>query len=265
MATTPLQISRKTWAAVEQMATGAIQAGAAPGRESGRGGAEGVILIRNDTGAKLDYRGIVGLKDIVTKPPEPGWEFSLQYIAVKPDPDKYAFAVAMEDISEGAAGFALAFGIHAVRVDMKNGNHQYAKAIKDQTAHLESCEAGPVRILWRAAASGECDALVQFPAPPPPPQLIPVILSKTGGDAGDKNSSCTFTYNVKAFPDDSGAETLASGLNPAASPSKYRRPSIGKMREADFGIAAFDKNGKAFIVWCNEVLVLKSCDDDTEN
>jgi len=162
MSTAPLEISRKTWAAVEQMAVGAIQAGAAPGG-SGRGGAEGVILIRNDTGAKLEYRGIVGLQDIVTKPPAAGWEFSLQYIAVKPDPARYAFAIAMEEISAGAAGFALAFGIHSAKVEMKDGGHQYAEPVKDQTARLASCDSGPARILFKSGSNGTVDALVLFP------------------------------------------------------------------------------------------------------
>jgi hypothetical protein len=84
-------------------------------------------------------------------------------------------------------------------------------------------------------------------------------MKKTGGDAGDHKTKCSFTYTVKAFPEESGAADLETGFDPTKDPSKFQRPEIGKMKEADFGLAGFDKDGKVMIAWCNEVIEAKAC------
>ncbi len=128
-----LGISRTTWGALAQMVGGGRSAGS-PAGGGGRGGAtDSMILIRNDTGAKLSRGHIVGLDGVVNTPDSNAkdWDFYRYHKAVKPDPAKFTFAVAIEEIENGKAGYALLSGVHRIKVDVKNKDHVFARPIID--------------------------------------------------------------------------------------------------------------------------------------
>lgn len=400
MAGQPIAISRSTWAAVEHLVAGA-NAGSSTGT-SGRGGAtDAMILVKNETGGELKPGSIIGLDGLNNTPSSnpKDWALYRFHKAVKPDPDKYPFALAIEEIASGKPGYALISGVHKIKVDVKNKDHAFARPVKDDTEKLESCSFGPARLLYRDKESGVTDGLVHFPLgeswdwgmvlvatsrkldaytvlgvtgaaqspsgtdrqsnaeflsrvvvkgdtpskshkdfvitladapggsdavvpalyagicpvlvniekkehtharaegsgalksgfsgfarivfppassrstgtqwcyvsiPEPPPPVFPVVLKKSGGEAGDHKKKCTFKYDVKAFPEESGASALETGLDPTSDPSKVQRPEIGKMKEATFGLATYDDEGKIVLVWCNEVFEVKSCNDEEE-
>ena len=161
----PLQISRSTWAAVQQMATGGINAGSASGT-NGRGGMpENIILFRNDTGQSLVPGNVIGLDGVLHTPSShPGdWDFYRVFKGVKPHPDKYAFAVATEPLAPGKAGFALISGIARIKAEINDPEHRFARPVKDNVSHMESCPDGSARIVYRESSSGEGDALILFP------------------------------------------------------------------------------------------------------
>jgi len=158
-------ISRAAWAALQQLVGAGVNAGA-PASSGGRGGAtDAMILIRNGCGSTLLPGHIVGLDGIVNTPAtHPNdWDFYRLYKTVKPDPKKRAFAVAIEEIADGKAGFAFLTGVCKVKVDVKNQDHRYARPIKDELEHMESCVFGPARLLFRASGFGVGPALILFP------------------------------------------------------------------------------------------------------
>ncbi len=160
-----LGISRTTWGALAQMVGGGRSAGSAAGG-GGRGGAtDSMILIRNDTGSKLSRGHIVGLDGVVNTPDSNAkdWDFYRYHKAVKPDPAKFTFAVAIEEIESGKAGYALLSGVHRIKVEVKNKDHVFARPIKDNLEKMESCAFGPARLLYRHDEVGVTDALIHFP------------------------------------------------------------------------------------------------------
>jgi hypothetical protein len=124
-----------------------------------------MILIKNMTGQSLAPGHIVGVDGLINVPETnaPGWDFHRFYKAVKPDLDKYPFAIVIETIAAGKAGYALANGVCKISLDVKDGNHQYAQPITGSVERMESCAAGPARIWYRQTDSGVGQALVQFP------------------------------------------------------------------------------------------------------
>ena len=161
----PLQISRSAWAAVQQLATGGINAGSASGT-NGRGGMpESIVLFRNNTGQSLALGNIIGLDGVINTPSShpKDWDFYRVYKGVKPHPDKYAFAVAMEQLASGKAGFAMISGIARVKVKINDSEHRFAKPVEDSVGNMESGTDGPARIVYRENDSGESEALILFP------------------------------------------------------------------------------------------------------
>jgi len=144
-------ISRSTWAALKHFAHSGVNAGSSsPG--GGRGGAtDSMILIRNGTGATLSPGYVVGLDGIVNTPATNArdWDFYRYYKAVKPDPAKFAFAVAIEEIADGKAVYALLTGVCRVKVDVKNGEHQFARPMKEANFGLACYDANArLVIVW---------------------------------------------------------------------------------------------------------------------
>ena len=392
-----LGISRAAWAAVKHLANSGVHAGSSSAG-GGRGGAsDSMILVKNNTGMTLAPGHIVGVDGIINTPETNAhdWDFYRYYKAVKPDPAKYSFAVTIEEIADGKAGYALIMGVCKVKVDVKNKQHLFARPIKDKPEQMESCAFGPARLLYREKESGVGQALIQFPMgeswdwgmvwvetsakldvyspldisgavtapsgtgrdganaeflsrvavkgatpakshrdfvitladtpggavalvpalyagvcpclvniekkehtharaegagalksgfsgfarivhppaalrstgeqwcyvsiPDPPPAVFPVAMKKTGGAAGDHQTKCSFIYEVRAFPEESGAAALETGFDPSKEPSKHQRPDIGRMKEATFGLASADADGKLVIAWCNEVMEVRAC------
>ena len=225
----------------------------------------GMVLV--ETSAKLDAYSPLGITGAVTTPSGTGKDGTnaefLSRVTVKgqtPAKSHKDFVITLADAPGGEAALvpALFAGICPCLVNIEKKEHTHARA--DGAGPLKSGFGGFARIVHPPASSRSTGSQWCYVSiPDPPPAIFPVTMKKTGGDAGDHQNQCSFTYTVKAFPEESGAPDLETDLDPAKDPSKCQRPEIGNMKEATFGTAAVDGDGKLVIVWCNEVLSVKAC------
>ena len=92
----------------------------------------------------------------------------------------------------------------------------------------------------------------------PAPAVFPVKLTQVGGSQGTSTTVASWTYDVKDFCTDETLSTAA--VNPTTTPHKWKRPSVGQMIAATFGLARLDPDGKTVLTWINEVADQQSCD-----
>lgn len=85
--------------------------------------------------------------------------------------------------------------------------------------------------------------------------LFAVNMTQTGGANGTSTTAATWTYTVA----DLDGNSLATAYDPSTTGSgKFRRPTIGQMVAANFGLAYYD--GSSLIVaWCNEQVGPAEC------
>lgn len=87
--------------------------------------------------------------------------------------------------------------------------------------------------------------------------VVPVKLDFVSGDAGDENTQCSFSYDILDPVDDS---VLHAGVNITSGSHRWKRPSLGAMVAATWGLAHFDAGtGNHNVFWCNEVLDPEAC------
>ncbi len=120
----------------------------------------------------------------------------------------------------------------------------------------EGLEDGTKVQMWRAGVTGD------------PPQvqylfivggvtegkMFPVLVTKTGGDAGDLSEQCSFVYAVY----DLDSNLLSYDTSPV-----WARPAKGKMVPAVRGIA-YRHNGDLVLFQVDEVPDLGECPDEEE-
>jgi hypothetical protein len=80
---------------------------------------------------------------------------------------------------------------------------------------------------------------------------FPILMSQTGGSAGDDTTQCSYTYTVT----NRNSVSLGTGVNPTSSPHEYKRPSAGEGTAATAGIASYK------LVAGVPTLVISSCNE----
>jgi hypothetical protein len=148
-------------------------------------------------------------------------------------------------------------------VNIEKREHTHARV--DGSGPLKSGFSGFARIVYPPAATRTTGTQWCYVSiPEAPPLIFPVALDKTGGSAGDHQNQCSFVYTAYPFPRTSGADPLDTGINPNAGDSPFRRWALGKMQEANFGLALYGEGSggtpKLLLAWCNEVPVVGACD-----
>jgi len=148
-------------------------------------------------------------------------------------------------------------------VNIEKKEHTHARA--EGSGPLKSGFGGFARIVHPPASTRSTGTQWCYVSiPDPAPQIFPVALEKTSGSAGDNANQCSFKYKAFTFPKVSDAEELASDIDVNASDSPYRRWRLGKMQEANFGLALYGEgsggNPKLLLAWCNEVPDVSTCD-----
>lgn len=83
---------------------------------------------------------------------------------------------------------------------------------------------------------------------------VPLLLTQTGGVAGDATTQCSYTYTVK----DMANNEIATGVNPAAGVHKETRPAVGERIAATAGVGTFE-TGELVILTTNEKDQLEAC------
>jgi hypothetical protein len=232
----------------------------------------GMVLV--ETSAQLEAYTPLGITGATTTPSGTGRdgvnaEF-LSRVAVKgatPANSHKDVVITLADAPGGAAALvpALYAGICPCLVTIDKREHTHARA--DGSGPLKSGFSGFARIVHPPESSRPTGTQWCYVSiPEAPPLIFPVALDQTGGSAGDHQNQCSFTYSAYPFPRSSGGDALGTGINLNASDSPYRRWKLGKMKEANFGLALYGEgsggNPRLLIAWCNEVPEVASCEDD---
>ena len=218
------------------------------------------VLVRNETGYPLEQFEILGIEGPAFHPRNEPDAFQQTPVlrGVVPNKDhKGKFVVVQEPASPGGVVRACVSGMTVARVYAEDSQPKACDIEEGYTYDFTGGSTGGASILWIEGGTGEKWALIRI-GHGDVATLFPVMLKKSGGEAGDHETRCSFTYNVHEFPDSSGS-TLAENIDPNANDKYYRRPDYGKFKEANFGLALYDEDGELKIAWCNEVIVTKSC------
>jgi len=93
---------------------------------------------------------------------------------------------------------------------------------------------------------------------------FPITLTQTGGAAGSASAPPTWTYTIK---DDYTGATIASSVDPTASPHLFKRPAAGRTEltgptwsgKATTGTARYNESGALVILSTNEQTARRSC------
>lgn len=123
----------------------------------------GTIPILNASHGDLDQFAIVALDQPITTAEENEDEFTREPTlqGVTPtEENKEIFAILQAPASPDAIVDGLIVGVSLCWVDMKNADDKFARAVADESGHLESSGSGPARIIWKAGEEGIVWAVV---------------------------------------------------------------------------------------------------------
>jgi len=225
-----------------------------------------IVLVRNDSGGDLNRLAVLGVDAPVIDPAANEDEFKnrVALVGVTPAGDTHVgkFVVLAEPIASGKIGRAYAAGVCPVRIDVPDEDHEYpfAEIAEGVTDNLKVSYYGSAAVLWREGGTGVQWAVVRL-GKTMPMHVFPVELTQVGGSQGDEENPATWTYDVA---DVVTGETLASAVDPTASPHKWQRPSIGWMIPATFGYAHYQPDGaggwELVLGWINETVDQEACE-----
>lgn len=226
-----------------------------------------IVLVRNDSGSNQNRMAVLGVDAPIIDPSANEEEFKnrVALACVTPEERTHVgrFVVLAEPIATGKIGRAYAAGVCPVKIDVPDEEHEwrYAEIADGITGNLKVSMQGSATILWRAGGTGVQWAVIRL-GQPVPMHVFPVELTQVGGEQGDEENPASWTYDVL---DVVTGETLASGVDPVASPHKWQRPSVGQMIAATFGYAHYQPNdaGEMELVlgWINEMVDQEACPD----
>ena len=226
-----------------------------------------IVLVRNDSGSNQNRMAVLGVEAPIIDPSANEEEFrnrvALSCVAPEEGTHEGRFVVLAEPIANGKIGRAYAAGVCPVKIDVPDEEHEwrYAEIADGITGNLKVSMQGSATILWRAGGTGVQWAVIRL-GQPVPMHVFPVELTQVGGEQGNEENPASWTYDVL---DVVTGETLASGVDPVASPHKWQRPSVGQMIAATFGYAHYQPNdaGEMELVlgWINEMVDQEACPD----
>lgn len=149
----PLDIPAKTWNAILDSAQQNAGFVAAP---AGIEPARNVVLIKNMCGQTVERFHVLGISGVAIEPTTGATgkinDFARRPILTGVTPtnghaDK--FVVMLEPVRSEAVGLAAVGGVIACKVELKNGNHKYARAKAGDRTQLESSSScGAIRLVW---------------------------------------------------------------------------------------------------------------------
>jgi hypothetical protein len=221
-----------------------------------------IVLVRNDSGADRERFDVLGISGPVFDPASDVEAFknypAITGVTPAEDDHQGKFVILLEPVLAGKLARAVAAGVVPARVDVPDEDYPYrlAEITDGSAANLTAVKVGSAAILWREGGTGVQWALVRL-GNLPQSGVFPVDLAQYGGSQGDDQNPATWTYDVT---DPFTSETLASGVDPVASPHKWQRPSVGYIIPATFGYAHWDADGELVLGWINEVADQEACE-----
>jgi hypothetical protein len=221
-----------------------------------------IVLVRNDSGSDRERFDVLGISGPVFDPASDAEAFknypAMTGVTPAEDDHQGKFVILLEPVLAGKLARAVAAGVVPARVDVPDEDYPYrlADVTDGSAANLTAAKVGSAAILWREGGTGVQWALVRL-GNLPQTSVFPVDLAQYGGEQGDDQNPATWTYDVT---DPFTGETLASGVDPTASPHKWQRPSVGYIIPATFGYAHWDADGQLVLGWINEVADQEACE-----
>jgi hypothetical protein len=221
----------------------------------------GVVWVRNASGGDVDRFGVLGVAGVVIDPTtDAASEASFTGNPGGPlldgdTPDAAThttFVIAQEPIASGRIGRAVISGMTIAKLD--DGSTAATTAGMGDSVDELVAGAPGAAIVWQDGTGSDAWALVRLGDSR---DLIPVVMSQTGGSAGDKDAQCSFTYTVR----DLASNDLATGVDPLAAPHVWRRMPRGQYLAATAGLALVQADGSPAIHWINEVPNANACDE----
>lgn len=167
----PLRFPARFYNSLVEMAA-AWQAGQFAQGATALGGrpADGIVLVRNDSGADRDQFQVLGIKEALILPGDNEQEFKnrLAFKAETPAESDHLgrFVILAEPIKSNLIGRAWAFGDCPVKVDVGDAAHGFADVADGVCGSLRSGGTGGATILWKESGTGEKWALVRFDCAP---------------------------------------------------------------------------------------------------
>lgn len=125
------------------------------------------VQVRNDSGADVDWHGILGIDGIVFTPTENPEEFDAGNIALKGVTPVIAdhtgkFVICQEPIPDGKIGWAAVAGASVVKLNVAQTWHEYAD-VQAGTDELKTKPGGGAKILYQESGTGSgINAFVRF-------------------------------------------------------------------------------------------------------
>jgi len=221
-----------------------------------------IVLVRNDSGSDRERFDVLGISGPVFDPASDDEAFKnypvMTGVTPVEDDHRGKFVILLEPVPAGKLARAVAAGVVPARANVPDEDFPYrlAEVTDGSAAHLTAVKRGSAAILWREGGTGVQWALVRL-GNLPQPGVFPVDLAQYGGEQGDDQNPATWTYDVT---DPFTGETLASGVDPVASPHKWQRPSVGYIIPATFGYAHWNEEGELVLGWINEVADQEPCE-----
>lgn len=163
----PLRIPADTFNALIDAADAHRRAAVSlSGPDAGSGFSPGIpVTVRNTSGADRDRFAILEITGMALTPADNPRQFQSRPVFTLglPKPDSTKLVILQEPIVAGRAGHGLISGVSAVRIDMTDAAHAFAKPIDGDPTKLVSSAAGPFRILYAESGTGTKWAAVYFP------------------------------------------------------------------------------------------------------
>ena len=225
------------------------------------------VHIVNTTGKSLERFNVVGLDGPLETQDLDVFLERIIFRGVVPNKDhKGKFAIIQEDAEPDMCVRACVYGttIAKIQVDSDGDGQKQVKfcdITENETGYLASGGSG-AEVLWSDESTNPCWAIIRIGSGSS--TLFPIVMEKSGGEAGDHKKQCSFEYDIFDFPKMNGDKPIETAFDLNGENSKFKRPALGKFKEADFGIALWDDD-KLNVVWCNEVVEIKSCSSENDD
>jgi len=130
------------------------------------GDREGVVLIKNDSGAdrlRFEVLGIDGPVYSPTDNPE-GFKNDIVLKGIVPTEASHRgrFVILAEPLADGNVGHAFVSGVCVAKVNITNEGHRFADVEDNQPGRLKAFSSGAATILWVESSTGVKWAIVQM-------------------------------------------------------------------------------------------------------
>jgi hypothetical protein len=205
-----------------------------PGRAAGRR-AEGLVLVRNDSGSDLTDIGILGINSVIFTSAQNAAAYKYgvpTFTCGTPTAPQHIgeFVVTYGPLAKGVIGPAFMFGVCCAPVNVVTVGDNYADITTGDATQLKSGPVGSVQIIDAPGATGKQSCLVRMGLRQIPGVEYRVNLTQTGGSTGTQTTTASWVYTA----------ALLSGANVGTSLSPEDPRPNGTRAAATAGIGYFN-------------------------